>query len=149
LPLRSNATGWSLAWLALAFAAVPAAAQQAASQPGFDPRQTEREFDTRRSEQSRVARSAVRLPRIERAEQRADSRKLIDLRAVSVAGAHTLPRDEIARIYQPFLGKKVSQADLVAIDGDQRAVSRGRISLEPGHRSAAGHCGRPSPHQGD
>jgi hemolysin activation/secretion protein len=113
--LRAPATGWSLAWLALAFAIVPAAAQQSSNQPGFDPRQTEREFDTRRSEQSRVSRGAVRLPRIERTEAGADSRKLIDLRAVSVSGAHTLSREEIARIYQPFLGKKVSQADLVAI----------------------------------
>jgi hemolysin activation/secretion protein len=117
-PSLATATGLSLTallWLALAGAAAPAAAQQTSSPSGFDPRQTERQFDARRSEQWRISHSAVRLPRVDRTEAPADSSKLIDLRAVSVAGAHTLPAEQIAGIYQPFLGKKVSQADLVAI----------------------------------
>jgi hemolysin activation/secretion protein len=114
----SRATRLSLAvllWLTLACAAAPVSAQQTSNQPGFDPRQTERQFDARQSEQSQASRSGVRLPRFDRTEARADSRKLIELRAVSVAGADAIPREQIARIYQPFLGKKVSQADLAAI----------------------------------
>jgi hemolysin activation/secretion protein len=105
----------ALLWLALACAATPAAAQQTSNQPGFDPRQIERQFDSRQLEQSRASRSALHLPRIERTEVRADSRKLIELRAVSVAGAHAIPPEQIATTYQPFLGKKVSQADLATI----------------------------------
>jgi hemolysin activation/secretion protein len=105
----------ALLWLTLACAASPAAAQQTSNQPGFDPGQTERQFDTRQSEESRASRSAVRLPRVNQTEARVDSRKLIDLRAVSVDGAHGLPSEQIAGIYQPFLGKKVSQADLATI----------------------------------
>ena len=37
------------------------------------------------------------------------------LRGISVTGAHAIPRDQIASVYQPYLGKKVSQADLAAI----------------------------------
>jgi hemolysin activation/secretion protein len=118
MPSRSTAARLSLAalsWLALACALAPASAQQTSNQPGFDPRQTERQFDAQQSEQSRASRSAVRLPRFDRSEARADSSKLIELQAVSVAGADAIPREQIARIYQPFLGKKVSQSDLAAI----------------------------------
>jgi len=95
--------------------ALPVTAQQAFN-PGFDPKQTERKFDAQQSEQQlRVARSGLRLPNVERSVAPADSRKQIDLRAISVTGAHTLPREAIAAVYRPFLGKKVSQADLAAI----------------------------------
>jgi hemolysin activation/secretion protein len=117
-PSPAIATRSSLAaplWLTLACAAAPAAAQQTSNPPGFDPRQTERQFDARQSEQWRATHGAVRLPRVERTEVPADSSKSIDLRAVSVAGAHAIPAEQIARTYQPFLGKKVSQADLAAI----------------------------------
>ncbi|HEY6023760.1 MAG TPA: POTRA domain-containing protein [Pseudolabrys sp.] len=39
------------------------------------------------------------------------------LRAVSVEGAQVIPRDAIAEAYRPYIGKAVSQADLVAIAG--------------------------------
>src|SRR4030088_3092839 len=107
-PLRPGQTSLAaLGWLALAFATAPAAAQQSANQPGFDPRQTERQFDARQAEQSRASRTALRLPHVNRTEAPADSRKLIELRAVSVTGAHAIPRERIATVYQPFLGKKV------------------------------------------
>ena len=116
LPLRTaQSSRAALVWLALAFAMAPAAAQQASNQPGFDPRQTERQFDARQAEQLRASHAPLRLPRLNRTEVSADSRKLIDLRAVSVSGAHTLPSEKIATVYQPFLGKKVSQADLATI----------------------------------
>src|SRR5712691_5166330 len=52
---------------------VPASAQQA-SQPGFDPRQTEKRFDASQSEQTPATRSALRMPRLSRPEARADSK---------------------------------------------------------------------------
>jgi len=95
---------------------VPAKAQQA-SQPGFDPRQTEKRFDALQSEQTPATRSALQMPLLSRPEARADSKPLVKLRQVSVTGARTIPADQLITAYQPYLGKKVSQADLVAIAG--------------------------------
>lgn len=93
----------------------PATAQQA-SQPGFDPRQTEKRFDALQSEQAAAAaRSGVQIPRVSRAEAPADSTPLVVLRKVSLTGASAIPHEDIARTYQPYLEKKVSQADLAAI----------------------------------
>ena len=55
------------------------------------------------------------MPRLSRPEGRADSTPLFVLRQVSLAGARAIRREEIATAYQPYLGKKVSQADLAAI----------------------------------
>src|SRR6266581_370862 len=95
---------------------VPAKAQQA-SQPGFDPRQTEKRFDASQSGQTPATRSALRMPLLSRPEVQADSKPLVKLRQVSVTGALTIPADQLITAYQPYLGKKVSQADLVAIAG--------------------------------
>lgn len=92
----------------------PAKAQQA-SQPGFDPRQTEKRFDALQSEQAPAARSSLQMPRVSPTEARADSRPLFVLRKVSLTGARAIRREELATAYQPYLGKKVSQADLAAI----------------------------------
>ncbi len=95
---------------------VPATAQQA-SQPGFDPRQTEKRFDASQSGQTPATRSALQMPLLSRPEARADSKPLVKLRQVSVTGALTIPADQLITAYQPYLGKEVSQADLVAIAG--------------------------------
>src|SRR3981189_3241998 len=95
---------------------VPATAQRA-SQPGFDPRQTEKRFDASQSGQTPATRSALQMPRLSRPEALADSNPLVKRRQVSVTGARTIPADQLITAYQPYLGKKVSQADLVAIAG--------------------------------
>lgn len=93
----------------------PAQAQHA-SQPGFDPRQTEKRFDALQSEQAAAAaRSGVQVPPVPRSEAPADSTPLVVLRKVSLTGAGAIPHEDITRIYQPYLGKKISQADLAAI----------------------------------
>jgi len=93
----------------------PARAQQA-SQPGFDPRQTEKRFDALQSEQAAAAaRSGLRMPQVSRSEGGADSKPLFVLHKVSFTGARSVRREEIERAYQPYLGKMVSQADLAAI----------------------------------
>ena len=102
-----------IACLVLLGALQPAAAQQA--NPGYDPRQTEKQFDDQQSDQGRPVRSPLRLPQAARPEITADSKPLFVLRGVSLAGASAFPRERLAATYQPYLGKKVSQADLVAI----------------------------------
>src|SRR5258707_8058299 len=57
------------------------------------------------------------MPLLSRPEARADSNPLATLRQVSVTGALAIPADQLITAYQPYLGKKVSQADLVAIAG--------------------------------
>ena len=93
----------------------PVKAQQV-SQPGFDPRQTEKRFDALQAEQdASAARSGLQMPRVSRPEGPADSTPLFVLHKISLTGAQAVRREEIARAYQPYLGKKVSQADLAAI----------------------------------
>ncbi len=93
-----------------------AAVAQQANQPGFDPRQTEKRFDALQSEQSAAGvRSGVQVPRISRSDAPADSTPMVVLRKVSLTGARAIPQQGLARAYQPYLGKKVSQADLAAI----------------------------------
>src|SRR6267154_3783718 len=81
---------------------VPAKAQQA-SQPGFDPRQTEKRFDALQSEPTPATRSALQMPLLSRPEVQADSKPLVKLRQVSVAGARTIPADQLITAYQPYL----------------------------------------------
>jgi hemolysin activation/secretion protein len=99
-----------------AISSVPAQAQQA-SQPGFDPRQTEKQFDALQSGQAPPARSALRMPVLSRPEVLADTKPLFQLRSISLTGARAIPRNQMTRIYQPFIGKRVSQADLATIAG--------------------------------
>jgi len=108
---RPRHRGVAAALLLLAvIVSMPAKAQQ-----GFDPRQTERQFDTPQSGQSPAARSGVRMPRVSRQEGAADTKPMFVLRGVSLSGADAIPRDQIASVYRPYLGKKVSQADLATI----------------------------------
>jgi hemolysin activation/secretion protein len=106
-----------VAGLVLALSAIvcaPAKGQQA-SQPGFDPRQTEKRFDELESGQTQPARSRLHMPVLSRPGVAADTKPLFELRGVSLTGARTIPREQVTRAYRPFLGKRVSQADLAAI----------------------------------
>jgi hemolysin activation/secretion protein len=107
----------ALALLVLFLAMVPASAQQA-NQPGFDPRQTEKYFDDQQSRPARPAeRPNLHIPQFERlkGDTKADAKPLFVLKGVAIAGAFAIPRERLAEVYQPYLGKMVSQADLVAI----------------------------------
>jgi hemolysin activation/secretion protein len=86
-----------------------------AQQSGFDPRQTAKRFDVPQSGQAPSARSALRMPLVSRPEVTADSKPLFVLHSISLTGAHAIPRERIVSAYQPYLGKRVSQADLAAI----------------------------------
>ena len=93
----------------------PAVAQQAA-QPVFDTRQTEKYFeDLPRGERVQPARPSLRMPVLPKPKVVGDTKPLFVLHGVSVTGAHAIPLDQLSTSYQPYLGKKVSQADLAAI----------------------------------
>ncbi|MGH6739915.1 MAG: ShlB/FhaC/HecB family hemolysin secretion/activation protein, partial [Bradyrhizobium sp.] len=57
----------------------------------------------------------VRMPQAARPEITAGDKPLFVLRGVSLVGATAFSHDHLAATYQPYLGKKVSQAGLVAI----------------------------------
>lgn len=106
----------ALALVAPIFTGVfPAFAQQA-NAPGFDPRQPEKYFENQ-AEQESLTRPAVRLPTVGQPNSGGDTRPQFVLRGLNVSGAHAISGDRIAAVYQPYLGKMVSQADLAAIAG--------------------------------
>jgi hemolysin activation/secretion protein len=94
--------------------ATPARAQQA-NQPAFDPRQTEKRFDDLGSGRTQPARPPPRVPSLARPEASADTKPQFVLGAVQLSGVSAMPREELAATWQPYLGKKVSQADLASI----------------------------------
>jgi hemolysin activation/secretion protein len=94
--------------------ALPVSAQQA-SQSGVDVRQLERRFEQQDSAQSTDGRRDIAVPRVSRSETAADPTPLFVLRHVSITGAHAIAPGDLAAAWQPFVGKKVSQADLATI----------------------------------
>ncbi|OAF17300.1 heme utilization protein [Bradyrhizobium centrolobii] len=106
----------ALVLLAPIVAGIPQAFAQQANQPGFDPRQPEKYFENQ-SDQETLNRPPVKLPTVGQPNTGGDTKPQFVLRGVNVSGAHAISRDRIAGVYQPYLGKKVSQADLAAIAG--------------------------------
>ena len=102
--------------LGLLFSSTPATAQQG-SQPGVDVRQLERRFETQDTAQAPGGRPGIAVPRVARPDVQADPRPLFVLRNVLLTGARAIAPERLATAYQPFIGKKVSQADLAAIAG--------------------------------
>jgi hemolysin activation/secretion protein len=109
-----------------------AIAQQAA-QTGFDPRQTEKYFEDLQSrERAHPARPGLRMPVLPRPVFTGDAKPLFVLQGVTITGALAVPPDRLSTSYQPYLGKKVSQADLAAIAG----------SISDRYRAAGFHLSR-------
>lgn len=104
----------ALVLLAPIFAGLPQASAQQANQPGFDPRQPEKYFDNQ-TERETLGRPPVRLPTVGQPDTGGDTRPQFVLHEIGVSGAQAVSRDRIAAVYQPYLGKQVSQADLAAI----------------------------------
>ncbi|WP_458757737.1 ShlB/FhaC/HecB family hemolysin secretion/activation protein [Afipia sp. TerB] len=93
---------------------VSAPAQQA-GQPGVDIRQLERRFDAQESSQRTDSQRGVTLPRLDRSDASADRTPVVVLRKISLTGAHAIPSAQLAESWKPFVGKRISQADLVTI----------------------------------
>ncbi|WP_375305003.1 POTRA domain-containing protein [Bradyrhizobium sp. A11] len=106
----------AMALLVPFFAGALQAFAQQANQPGFDPRQPEKYFENQ-TEREKLNRPPVSLPTVGQPDTRGDTKPQFVLRGVSVSGAHAVSSDRIAAVYQPYLGKRVSQADLAGIAG--------------------------------
>ncbi|MBR0964800.1 ShlB/FhaC/HecB family hemolysin secretion/activation protein [Bradyrhizobium diazoefficiens] len=106
----------ALVLLAPTFAGISQALAQQANQPGFDPRQPEKYFENQ-SEQETLSRPPVKLPAVGQPSTVGDTKPQFVLRGVNISGAHAIAKDRIAAVYQSYVGKKVSQADLAAIAG--------------------------------
>jgi hemolysin activation/secretion protein len=108
-------------YLALAVAAflmlvrvAPVHAEQAT--PAYDPRQFDQRFSGEQVERTPAGRPRVPTPKLARPTMpAADPTPLFVLRHISIVGATAIPRDQLTSAYQPYIGKKVSQADLAAI----------------------------------
>jgi hemolysin activation/secretion protein len=87
----------------------------AAFAQAIDPNQVEKKIESRRDELERMKRRDVRVPRIATGEESVSTKPFFLLKRVSIEGAVSLPPDLIEAAYFPYLGRKVSQADLVAI----------------------------------
>ena len=98
------------------FAGVPQSFAQQAHAPGFDPRQPEKHFENQ-SEPESLSRPPLKLPSAGQSNAAGDSKPQFVLRGINISGAYAISPDRIAAAYQPYLGKNVSQADLVAIAG--------------------------------
>lgn len=98
-------------WALLVF---PAHAQQV-SQPGYDPRQTERRFEAQQSSQGAGGRPRLPSPQFAGSGGQGEAKPLFVLKSVLITGAAAIPRERLVTAYQPYIGKNVSQADLAAI----------------------------------
>ncbi len=103
------------ATVALGLLSLPAAVRAQQSNPGFDPRQLEKRFESPQSGQEQPAQPPLRMPSPRRAEIKADANAQFVLRGVSLRGMRAIPPARALSIYQPYLGRKVSEADLAAI----------------------------------
>ena len=83
--------------------------------PAIDPRQTEKRFDDQQSGQAPNGAAALPLPQFARPEGRAIPGRCSCSATSPITGAVAIPQERLAATYQPYIGKKVSQADLAAI----------------------------------
>lgn len=113
--------------------APPLHAQQT-SQPAYDPTQFDQRFSGEQLERTPAERSRLAMPKQARpATPPTDPTPLFVLRHVSIVGATAIPHHQLATAYEPYIGRKVSQADLAAI-----AANIGDIYREAGfHLSRA------------
>src|SRR5579864_7293345 len=110
-----------VAYLALGFAALlmlarvaPVHAEQAT--PAYDPRQFDQRFSGEQLERTPAGRPRLPMPKLAQpAPPPADPTPLFVLHHVSIVGATAMPPGQLASAYRPYIGRKVSQADLAAI----------------------------------
>lgn len=100
---------------AVALVTVAGVLPVSAQQSSVDVRQLERRFEEQDTAQSSDGRRGVAVPRVARSESAADKTPLFVLRNVSLTGANAIAPPQLAAVWQPLVGKKVSQADLAAI----------------------------------
>ncbi len=115
----------------LMLATAPAVRAEPASAPAYDPRQFDQRFNGEQTERTPV--EPARLPRLARpATPPADPTPSFVLHQISIVGAAAIPPDQLATAYRPYIGRKVSQADLAAI----------AANISDAYRSAGFHLSR-------
>ena len=102
------------AYASMAVMGLPVLAQNA-NQPGYDPTQFEKRFEDQQSSQGGGGRPRLPSRQFAGVEGQGNSKPLFVLRHVAINGAAAIPQERLATAYQPYIGKKVSQADLAAI----------------------------------
>ena len=83
--------------------------------PAIDPNQAGKTIDALRTERRRAKETTLQVRRAAPSEVKADPTPLFILRRVSIEGASVIDDEAIAETWRPYIGKKVSQADLAAI----------------------------------
>src|SRR5438132_5814698 len=78
------------------------AAAQQASQPGYDPIQTERRFERQQSDQAPAGRPQLPKPQFAGPAGQGDAKPMFVLRRVSITGATAIPHGRLATAYQPY-----------------------------------------------
>ena len=111
-PIRSKCA--QLAWVVVVLTgtSLPAHAEPTAS---VNPLQPEQSFQFNNIEHQRTAKPAVHAPQLVRPQTKADPTPFMTLATVTVIGARAISQPAITACYKPYIGKKVSQADLVKI----------------------------------
>jgi hemolysin activation/secretion protein len=101
------------------------ALSQAGHAPPINPFQPNTSLDLNQA-QAKRPNKPVAVPGLAQAPgaAAADATPFMTLADVSVTGAYTIPPEAIAQCYEPYIGKSVSQADLVAITDKITAVYR-------------------------
>lgn len=93
----------------------PAGGGPQANQPGYDPIQTERRFERAQTDVTPSGRPRLPKAQFSNPEGRGNTKPMFVLRRVSIVGATAIPRDRLVTAYQTYLGKEVSEADLIAM----------------------------------
>ena len=80
-----------------------------------DPARSPSVFELSQPAQQDASKQPLHMPRVGTAQPRVSTRPLVKLTSVKVERAHAIDDALIAEAYRPYIGKKVSQADLVNI----------------------------------
>ena len=101
------------------------AASGVAAAQGSQSGRTTQQFEAREAERAR-AKGATPVPQLGAARTVGKTTPLFFLKAVRVTGVTVVPGEEIAGTYRRFLGKSVSQADLLKLSDDLTELYRRR-----------------------
>jgi hemolysin activation/secretion protein len=94
---------------------LPANAQQGPAAPRLDPEQFERSFEFQRRERERRLRSDVPVPAAPTTQQAGSTKPIVRLTGVVIEGARSFDQETLAATYRPYLGRNISEADLIEI----------------------------------
>jgi hemolysin activation/secretion protein len=110
--------------VALLFSAASGASAQGRPSPQGDPHQSRSVFEASQEAQPPAMKPRPRMPRLAAPEDQGDTKLIATLTRVTVDGARMIEPERVADAYRPFIGRKVSQADLLKITADVTGLYR-------------------------